>query len=267
MSMQEFFERMARDGDWSPRLYEGGNDLRTYNFVTRRTAVSRLLANDGTFERILDVGCGSGDYASIAREHNGSFHGIDFSRTMIAQAIEQEGAPNNLFVTGSGEFLPYRDQSFDLVLAMGYIEYFNDPDPPMRELRRVLKPGGTLVIQSFKWDLFSSLNQKVRVPLRSLLGKPMADPAARLNLPSDWVDTKQSRRELDELVTRHGFELSRGTFNNFYVFPRRMRVKFPKAYIRLSEAIGKVCPKLCGFLAVNYIAKYVLKTADMREAA
>ena len=168
MSMQTFFERMARTGEWSPALYEGGTDLRTYNFVTRRECVARLLQEDGRFESALDVGCGSGDFAPIAHDHGAAFFGIDFSRAMIAQALKQDKGRSH-YVTGSGERLPYADHSFDLVLALGYIEYFHDPEPPLRELRRVLKPGGTLVIQSFKWDLFSSLGRRARELRRRLL--------------------------------------------------------------------------------------------------
>ena len=259
MSMQEMFERMAREGDWSPSLYAGRPNFRTYNFITRRDAVLKLLEGEPTFGRLLDVGCGSGDYEPVAARHQSAYFGVDFSRTMIIQATEQiDGhGERNLFLVGSGETLPYRDDSFDLVLAMGYIEYFHDPYPAILEIRRILKPGGVLVMQSFKWELFGNLKRFAK----ALVGRSKDLPA---HLPASWVDRKYSRRQLDRILRGFGFARLESTFNNFHVFPGRLRSRFPGLYIRLSEAMGRTLPALWGFLAVNYIGKYVLETPDAR---
>ena len=47
-------------------------------------------------------------------------------------------------------------------------------------------------------------------------------------------------------------------YNNFHVYPAFMMRRFGRSYIGLSERIQRFCPKLCGFMAVNYIGKYVL---------
>jgi SAM-dependent methyltransferase len=174
MSMQDFWHRQGQNGTWSG-YYDGAADLKTYNFFTRREAVLELLRRDGAYPRILDVGCGTGDYVEVAQQHDGSFFGIDYAHGMIRQAAER--IPGHLFVVGSGEHLPYADGSFDLVMAMGYIEYFRDPAVPMRELRRVLKSGGTLVLQSFKKDLFGELDRLVFNPLEHAAAA--APPAPR----------------------------------------------------------------------------------------
>lgn len=260
MSMQEFWDDTAKDGTWAGYYDSSADvDFRSYNFSTRRDAVLRLLEEDGTFDRILDVGCGTGDYAEVAARHNGSFWGIDYAPEMVRQASERipGHGERNLFVCGSGDELPYQDNTFDLVMAMGYIEYFERPDEPISEIVRVLKPGGTLVIQSFKRELCGRLDTHVIKPIKKLLGRKIGGP----KLPPTWVNNKYSRGQLDGLLRPHGFKVTGYRYNNFHVVPPFLMVRVPRFYVRMSERINQCCPNLFGFLAVNYIAKYVLDKA------
>lgn len=266
MSMQQFWDETAKTGTWAG-YYDGSVDVdfRSYNFFTRREAVVRLLDADGTFPRILDVGCGTGDYAEVAARHNGSFWGIDYAPEMVRQASQRipGHGKHNLFVCGSGDALPYGDDSFDLVMAMGYIEYFERPSVPISEIRRVLKPSGTLVMQSFKKDLCGRIDKGIIVPLKKLLGRKIAGP----KLPSTWVNHKYSRRQLDALLRPHGFSPVAHVYNNFHVVPPFLMIRYPRFYVRMSQRINRCCPNLFGFLAVNYIGKYRLEKAASRSAA
>ncbi len=260
MDMQKFWDQQAGTGTWAG-YYDGAQTAKTYNFFTRRQTVRKLLEPDGRFERALDVGCGTGDYAPIVLDHDGQFFGIDFAPEMIRQAVDRVGGQGeqHLCLVGMGHQLPFADRSFDLVMALGYIEYFEDPTQPMEEIRRVMKPGGTLVMQSFKWELFGNLGRKVVGPLkRAIRGKPAAGNP--MGLPPDWVDKKYSKSELDALMRRHGFHLVSGSYNNFHCLPRRLRGRLPGLYTRGSEFLGKLAPSMFGFLAVNYIAKYQLES-------
>lgn len=266
MSIREYWDERAKSGSWSS-LYEGKLDAAKYNFITRRAEVLRLLAKDDTFERILDVGCGTGDYVQVALCHQGSYHGIDFSSTMASQARRRVGVgfqeARNTFIVASGERIPYKDSSFDLILAIGFIEYFQDPTEAIREVRRVLKAGGTLVMQSYKRDLFSSLSWLIMGGLRFVYHLFFRRRACR----SLWVDKPYSQTELDSLLGDVGFVRTDYAFNNFYVLPISLRSHFPGLYIRLSEAIQRWNPKSLGFLAVNYIGKYVLEHKGARSGA
>ncbi len=254
--MQGFWDELANDGSWTAH-YEGQPDLRTYNFYTRRSAVLDLLRGDEDFPRILDIGCGSGDYGEVAERHSGRYYGIDYAPEMIVKAVERHrgNSGSSRFLAGSGSTLPYRDDSFDLVIAMGYIEYFEDPDVTLDEIRRVLRHGGSLVMQSYKQDLMSRLDDVLFQPILRLIGKARPKPP----LPDSWVDKQYSRAELDALLLRHGFVCESATYNNFYTLPGVLRLRYPRAYIRSSEAVTKWCPQLAGFLATNYIGKYILE--------
>lgn len=247
MSLRDYFEQRAREGSWSS-LYDGEPGPRSYNFMTRRAAVSTLLAGDGDYPRVLDVGCGTGDYAVIARRHGGVYHGVDFAPTMAREASARaaaDGLPARVAVAG-GEELPFADGAFDLVLGLGYIAYFADPRPALREIRRVLKPGGVLVLQVSKPDL---IGQGDRV----LAGGRGAGP-----LPEGWVNVKYRVRAFDRLLAEHGFERVARAFNHFVVFPAPLRRRLPGLYIGASELLTRACPSLARAFAVNYIGKYRL---------
>lgn len=257
--MQTYWEERARsDSDpWAP-TYEGRIDLSNYNFVTRRDTVMRMLAGDGEFPMILDVGCGTGDYAALSKQHRGDYHGIDFSLSMIEAARKRNagsGFEEN-FIVGSGECLPYADNTFDLMIGIGYIEYFRDPHLPLGEMQRVLRPGGTLVLQSFKQERLGQVYGFVRNPVRTI--QDARRPEHLVQKPDEWVDIKYDQQQLDSLLADHGFERTGHEFNHFYLLPGPIRRKFPSAHIKLSETVGRVAPNLLAGAAVNYFGKYRL---------
>jgi len=257
--MQTYWEERAKSASdpWAP-VYEGQLDLSNYNFVTRRDTVMRMLAGEGRFERILDVGCGTGDYAALSKQHQGDYHGLDFSFSMITAARKRNAGSGfeQKFVVGSRECLPYAADSFDLMIAIGFIEYFRDPHMALKEMRRVLRPGGTLVIQSFKQERMGQLYGFLRNPLRSVAeARRKPDLVPR---PDEWVDLKYGQSELDTMLAGHGFQRTGHSFNHFYFLPGPVRRRFPTAHIKLSEAVGRIAPNLMRGAAVNYFGKYRL---------
>jgi ubiquinone/menaquinone biosynthesis C-methylase UbiE len=94
---------------------------------------------------VLEVGCGAGiDLVRFARA-GALVTGIDLSRTAIELArknIEQNGLKADLQVM-NGESMDFPDNTFDVVYAHGVLQYTADTNQMMREIHRVLKPGGT----------------------------------------------------------------------------------------------------------------------------
>ena len=88
--------------------------------------------------QILDVGCGTGANLMMLGEF-GDAHGIDISHDALAfcQARGLERVRH-----GAAEKLPYEDGTFDLVTALDVIEHLDDDLAGLREMRRVLRPGG-----------------------------------------------------------------------------------------------------------------------------
>ena len=220
----------------------------------------RLLTHGERFDRILDIGCGTGDYVGVGVRHQGYYFGIDFSAAMIHEAKRKTADDTNplAFVVGSGESLPYVADAFDLVLAIGFIEYFEDPSAALTEIRRVLKPGGVMIMQSYKRDLLTTVARLVKGPLRPIRRAVTGKSANRTGA---WLDRQYSRRQLDRLVGLFGFTPIRHEFNNFRVLPPFLLARLPRLYTRLSEAITRSNPDLWSPLAANYIARYALDRA------
>ncbi|HVC82500.1 MAG TPA: methyltransferase domain-containing protein [Chloroflexota bacterium] len=93
--------------------------------------------------RVLDVGCAFG-YGTrlIARAHE--VHGVDASPAFIARACR--AAPAIPFTLAPAEALPYPDNSFDAVVLLDVLEHVRREGPVLKEVHRVLRPGGVLVL-------------------------------------------------------------------------------------------------------------------------
>jgi ubiquinone/menaquinone biosynthesis C-methylase UbiE len=97
-------------------------------------------------EAFLDAGCGDGRYlAALANELPARRAGVDISERILETARARVDAD---FRQASLEELPFEDGAFDLVLCSQVIEHVPDADRATKELARVLRPGGTLVIST-----------------------------------------------------------------------------------------------------------------------
>ena len=100
--------------------------------------------------RILDVGTGSGQFVSLLLEFgvpHGEIVGIDVSERAVAAARKRfEGTPGIAFETMDGSRLAYPDGSFDVVCLSNSLHHLEDPAPVLKEMVRVAKPGGAVLI-------------------------------------------------------------------------------------------------------------------------
>ncbi len=92
----------------------------------------------------LDAGCGEGRFCRMLRQHGIAVTGIDPTRALIETARQRD--PKGVYSQASAEALPLADRSFDLVVS--YLSLIDIPDmaTAIREMARVLVPGGTLLI-------------------------------------------------------------------------------------------------------------------------
>jgi demethylmenaquinone methyltransferase/2-methoxy-6-polyprenyl-1,4-benzoquinol methylase len=134
----------------------------------RRFLVSRVEAGPG--DTVLDVATGTGAVAlELVRQHGCDVVGVDQSANMLAEARRRANGRVRL-VEGSAEALPFADGEFDALTFTYLLRYVDDPAATLRELARVVRPGGTIAGLEFGlprgiwrplWELW------VRVGLRA----------------------------------------------------------------------------------------------------
>jgi len=104
----------------------------------------RMAAELGRAGTVLEVGCGSGMGLTYLREHARMVVGGDYTMALLEEA--RRHLPDANLVRMDAQRLPFRDQSFDAVLMLEMIYYLADQEAAFAECRRVLKPGGKLMV-------------------------------------------------------------------------------------------------------------------------
>src|SRR6059036_1431206 len=93
---------------------------------------------------VLDLGCGTGDLASLATRSGHRVVGVDLSRAMLSEARRK--SPGLPVVQGSALALPFADQSFGGAVSGFVLRNLNDLPRAFAELARVLEPGGPIAL-------------------------------------------------------------------------------------------------------------------------
>jgi SAM-dependent methyltransferase len=129
------------------------------------------FASNGTAEKALDVGCGTGNLAlELAKNPNHkSIEAFDFSSAYIAYAKARGADPRIHFQTADACAIPFNDATFDLTLSMLVLAFIPEPERAVREMLRVTKPGAT--VAACMWDLRGGL----------IFGRMFWDTAAMLD--------------------------------------------------------------------------------------
>ena len=213
MDATELFAPLAPTYDRYARLLSFGQDPRW-----RRFLVSRL--DVGPEDTVLDVATGT---AAVAIELVGRTGcrvvGLDQSREMLEAGrgrVRAAGLDGRIeLVEGTAEELPFGDASFDGLTFTYLLRYVDDPAATMRELARVVRPGGTIAMLEFgvprglarpAWELYVRtglpvLGAAVSPGWRrvgSFLGDSIRDFHRRYDVPGLWrgagIESVQSRR-------------------------------------------------------------------------
>jgi ubiquinone/menaquinone biosynthesis C-methylase UbiE len=180
--------------------------------------------------RILDVGCGTGANLMMLSEF-GEAEGVDVSPDAL-NFCRERGLQN--VKLGAAESLPYEDHTFDLVTALDVVEHIDDDVAGLREMCRVLRPGGRLLLFvptfMFLWGVQDDVSHHRR----------------RYRLP-----------ELARAVTEAGLEVERTTYANITFFlpilAGRKLMRF--AGIRTESENSITIPALNGFFGAIFGAE------------
>ncbi|HLI32560.1 MAG TPA: class I SAM-dependent methyltransferase [Solirubrobacteraceae bacterium] len=114
------------------------------HFALRR---SYLLGHLSAGARVLDVGCGEGHFAEAIADAGCAVTGVDIARIPIERGLRRR-AQLDLRLIGAEGSWPFADASFDLVWAGEVIEHVLDTGTFFSELRRMLRPSGTILLST-----------------------------------------------------------------------------------------------------------------------
>jgi SAM-dependent methyltransferase len=211
-----------------------------------RLAVQLAIASDmlrGEHGRTLDIGCGTGSAFPMLRAREFDVVGMDLSSRMIAFANQRYADDRGIQLSrGDVEFLPFATGSFDAVTCLGVFESLPDYTPALREIARVLRPGGLLVLSIpnaiSPYHIAHAVAQatvwRVWRAMKPMLGRrPSATaftPAMRRHLCIPW----RLRAEL----ARCGLTPESDAYTNFLVYP--LDWLWPQANRALSRLLTRM---------------------------
>jgi 2-polyprenyl-3-methyl-5-hydroxy-6-metoxy-1,4-benzoquinol methylase len=112
---------------------------------TYRTLLRFIKDLVGPGKRLLDGGCATGEFVRTALEEGFDADGLECSPGAVAYAKEHFGLE---LIQGKVEKAPVPDNTYDVITLLHIIEHFPDPIGALREVRRMLKPGGVLIAET-----------------------------------------------------------------------------------------------------------------------
>jgi demethylmenaquinone methyltransferase/2-methoxy-6-polyprenyl-1,4-benzoquinol methylase len=208
--VQKMFAAIAPSYDLNNHLHSLWMDQKW-----RRKAVK--LANVQPGDSIVDVACGTGDltFAFAARHQDLTVTGIDFTYEMLPIARQKladrkSQIANCKFLNGDAQSLPLPDACCDVVSIAFGIRNVQDPMAALREFRRVLRPGGRLIILEFSLPtnpvlrgLYNFYFRKVLPTTATLIS---GDKTGAYKYLPESVNTFIGREQMMSMMRDAGFE-------------------------------------------------------------
>jgi len=178
------------------KMYEN-EDTFWWNIGIRKVAAALLnkYISRKSENKILDVGCGTGSMFSLLRNY-GSVWGIDASSTAVSYARRRGIA--NAVSQAFAEKMPFPNNYFDIVVCFDvlYHQWIGDEGAVVREMKRVLKPGGILILKEPAYDWLRSQHDKIF-----------------------WTKRRFSKKKLVRVLRNAGFVILKSSYVSFLLFP------------------------------------------------
>ena len=209
----------------------------------------------GPGHAILDVGCGAGYFLNLIRdryreaEQEPTVVGIDISAHQVsymAERMHKEGIPRVIAATANGEFLPFADESFDLVTCSEVIEHIRNPKRALEEMRRVLKPTGMLLLSTPSMSAQKGWSQ-ILLPATALV-KFLTRYKSKHDVPGSY-DVPWFSKEFRQTILSAGIRIDE--------FEHNAIIPHPYHFIFLPKALVK--PTVGFFAVVDGTLKWALK--------
>ncbi|MEH2317706.1 class I SAM-dependent methyltransferase [Nostoc sp.] len=124
-------------------------DLRWKDYIANTLSFLKTWVQISPTDTVLDIACGTGEFERLllTEYSDQQIVGIDISENMLAIAkLKCSAYPQVSFQTASASRLPFDSNSFDVIVSANSFHYFDQPLTALKEMRRVLKPDGKVII-------------------------------------------------------------------------------------------------------------------------
>lgn len=185
------FDQVVNMYDTNKRLDVVFNELMPYNLTNLK---------------VLDAGCGTGWFSREAQARGAAVTALDVGEELLAQVAKKAKVKTKV---GSVLKLPFKDGTFDIVMSNEVIEHVTDARKAIKEMSRVLKPGGLLVITTPNKAWHWSVSIANRLNLRPYQGL------------ENWLDWK----ELEQLLAKNKLQVVRK--RGIHAFPFQVKALHP----------------------------------------
>ena len=196
--VRDMFDRIAPRYDALNRVMSVGLDQRW-----RRRALDEIGVGPG--DLVVDLACGTGDFCELASARGARVLGVDSAIQMLRQARER--GLDFMSVQGDAEWLPLRSASVDVVTCGFALRNFVSLEGVLREIARVVKPGGRIALIDVdrpKWGPLRVAHSLYFDRVVPLVGGIVSDRRAYRYLPQSTAYLPAAE-ELKEMISAAGF--------------------------------------------------------------
>lgn len=139
--------------------------------LERRVRLFRSLvsaASPGPHAVALELGCGAGTYVRILAGLGYRAIGLDYSLPSLGRALAADPGRKGHYLAGDAYALPTRAGEVDLVVSIGVLQALSRPERALAEMARVLRPGGTLLVEALNRRSLAARARRLHARLRGL---------------------------------------------------------------------------------------------------
>ncbi len=210
---------------------------RSYENLAEKKALEKLLPNSG--DTILDVGGSFGRLAPIYTKRFKHATILDYSQIALDQAknlAKQQKITNLTTAKGDAYDMPFENDSFDTVIIIRVMHHIEDPQKLIKELYRIIQPGGTLIL-----EMANKIHLKARI--RSVLKRDFSfiQDKTPIKLGASKEDPKKGifynfhPKAIQRTLEESGFSISKKLSVSNLRLPPTIKKKLPLSTLLLSD--------------------------------
>lgn len=253
-SVKQFF---SVHSNYMANYDEHLQNVHTYSYLIRKKRIIDMIDNDQG--KVLDIGCGPAVLTLELLNKGFEVWGMDLSEEVIEEACKKIGktelSSSAHFTVGNIESLDFADEYFDMVICAGVFSYLDDVTQAIKEIYRVLKPGGIAIITvPNRRDVYICIRSLLLTFLRPFITEQNTLFGRKITIRR-FKYTRYRPGLLDKLVLKNKFEKIDFAHYHFILFP--FDVIFPNLSLSLGEKMEErfFKSKIFGWLGKGYILK------------